>query len=291
MWRAPLLVVVALGGPVVGAEQTSFPQTGPALGDGAAVQRPLFEFEPGPCGMDNGGIACSIMQPIPWSDSDTALVNRALDEIARHPTGLLILDRAQSEGYRTFRRFRFNVDRNELRKPISVEDVNLAANPPALSPKGIQRLTSVTTRGQATRTNGVGIDLFDAGFACAEARDRWSGIPGYSVFTKLVLHELMHAVDSLGADLFRQRGIQTCNRAKADSRRPVALSGDGGADRGLRGLREAATGPAAVRGRLGNRSPLRPDCSEKAAVDVVRAQSRGCVRGDWRASALGPERS
>ena len=133
-----------------------------------------FHFSSGTCEL--GPQFCSISTPRDWTDAEIDLVSSALDEIAGSDLGRRIIDRAQSNGFRTLRRFvrgaRLDGDRGYQADPVTV----------ATAHGGDQ---------DAVRT----IDLTDRFFERRSLRDQFSGPPGYLLTTEVLAHELVHAVD------------------------------------------------------------------------------------------------
>jgi hypothetical protein len=107
--------------------------------------------------------------------SETDLVRGALDEIVAHPLGARILERALSNGYRTLRRFSRAARQN-------IEEGSYQALPLIVaSAHSDSRIKS--------------IDVNDRFFHRMDARDAFSGNPGYRLTTEILLHELVHAID------------------------------------------------------------------------------------------------
>jgi hypothetical protein len=159
-----------------------------------------FTFSAGSCEL--GTEFCAITAPKEWTAAEVELVSEALDEIAGSALGRRIIERALSNGFRTFRRFgraaRLDPERGYQVEPATVatahhDDVN-----------------AVTT-----------IDLTDRFFERRSMRDEFSGPPGYLLTTEVLAHELVHAVD-MGQ---RYSGTETFRRAVRLGM-PAALQAD-----------------------------------------------------------------
>ena len=151
------------------------PEASPNAGQsGAERTHRGFRFSAGTCEL--GPQFCSISTPRDWTESEIDLVSSSLDEIAGTDLGRRIIDRAQSNGFRTFRRFvrgaRLDADRVYQADPATVA-------------------TAHSGEHEAIRT----IDLTDRFFERRALRDQFSGPPGYLLTTEVLAHELVHAVD------------------------------------------------------------------------------------------------
>jgi hypothetical protein len=164
---AGVAALLALSGAQPKASQDARPSGGEKTHRG-------FTFSAGTCEL--GPQFCSVTTPRDWTATEVELVSSSLDEIAGSDLGRRIIDRAQSNGFRTLRRFergaRFDADRGYQADPATVA-------------------TAHTGDQESVRT----IDLTDRFFERRSLRDQFSGPPGYSLTTEVLAHELVHAVD------------------------------------------------------------------------------------------------
>ena len=133
-----------------------------------------FAFSPGTCEL--GPRFCAIAEPREWAPADLELMRSSLDEIAATELGRRIMDRALSNGFRTFRRF---------------------ARAARLDPERGYQLepATVATTHHDERDSVKTIDMTDRFFERRSMRDQFSGPPGYLLTTEVMAHELVHAVD------------------------------------------------------------------------------------------------
>ena len=166
LWAAVFLaagssLAVGPGGP---GESTA-PQPTP-------VEYRGFRFLAGGC--EIGQTDCTRSGPKEWTSSEIDVVKRAIDDILARPDGLNVVDRTQRRGVTALRR----------------HGVFIGRGGPALAAAALRR-----------DRVPAGIEVYDSFFASPGERDSYSGKPGFLLVSEILLHECMHAIDDLSADL------------------------------------------------------------------------------------------
>jgi hypothetical protein len=126
-----------------------------------------FTLSPGSC--ESAQLDCAQRIPKGWTTTEIDIVKEAIDEIVANPRGKQIALRAQERGLRTVNRFGLGTNNSE---PVSAIAASLRRD----------RISA-------------GLNVHDRFFAPSNARDAYSGRPGYLIVAETLLHECMHAVD------------------------------------------------------------------------------------------------
>lgn len=160
-----------------------------------------FSFVAGSC----EAVQASCRQSVPkeWTSSEIDVVKTAIDEILTRRDGATVLDRTRQRGVTALRRYEVFIGRS-------------GPNPAAAA---LRRGVPPT------------IEVYDSFFTSPGARDSFSGKPGFLLVSAILLHECMHAIDEVSAEVefitlagFRRSGdtwrfsVHTAEEAAALSR-------------------------------------------------------------------------
>jgi hypothetical protein len=132
-----------------------------------------FTLSPGSCGATQR--RCGLQGPKNWTAEEVKSLEKAIDEILGHPDGQRVVTGAQQRGASELRRYAIAVSNTLEAEP------GIAA-------------------GRVRGATWSGIQFYDAGMDSLDARDQFSGKPGYLLLAGALLHECFHAVDELSKE-------------------------------------------------------------------------------------------
>jgi hypothetical protein len=163
-WRAVVLfsTTIIIAAPPVAAESPLFSPPGAMFHKGFSLQKG---------GCELGKKYCDERGPKDWTAREIGVVRDAIDSIEEHELGRRVLAACRKQGFDTLRRYA---------RASAMNTAALHADPAA----GLHRDSRVSA-----------IDINDAYFEYAGARDAFSGEPGYSIVAQVLMHEAFHAID------------------------------------------------------------------------------------------------